>query len=127
VVNVGAVGLPFNRDRRAQYAIFELSGDLPQVEFRKVEYDLNQTVRDYGTSGFSSHGGATARLLLLELEQAAPFLVPFIEWARARGVSPLESEIGAFLDFYDPEESFRSFACRLRELQGEPQAAPEAH
>jgi predicted phosphodiesterase len=127
VVNVGAVGLPFNRDRRAQYAVFELGGDAPQVEFRQVEYDLSRTVRDYETSGFSSHGGATARLLKLELEHAAPFLVPFIEWARARGVPPLESEIGSFLDFYDPEESFRTFACRLRELQGEPRAAPEAH
>ena len=116
VVNVGAVGLPFNRDRRAQYALFELGPDETEVEFRRVEYDLDQIVRDYETSGFSSHGGATARLLRLELETAAPFLVPFIEWARAKGVAPVESELGAFREFYDPDESFRVFACRLGEL-----------
>lgn len=117
VVNVGAVGLPFNRDRRAQYALFRLGRDEAKVEFRRVEYDLDQTARDYETSGFLSHGGATARLLLLELKQAAPFLVPFIEWARAKGVAPLESEVGAFRQFYDPDESFSAFACRLKELE----------
>jgi hypothetical protein len=52
----------------------------------------------------------------MELEQAAPFLVPFIAWARARGVQPLESEVEAFQEFYDPDESFRTFSCRMREL-----------
>ena len=117
VVNVGAVGLPFNRDRRAQYALVQVDQETVEVEFRQVEYDLDSTLRDYETSGFLQHGGATARLLRLELERAAPFLVPFIEWARARRVAPLPSEVDAFLDFYDPDESFRSFACRLRDLE----------
>jgi len=125
VVNVGAVGLPFNRDRRAQYALFQLGGDEVKVEFRRVEYDLDQTIRDYETSGFLSHGGATARLLMLELEKAAPFLVPFIEWARAKGVTPLEEELGAFRQFYDPDEPFRAFACRLRELQESSRSGPK--
>jgi len=126
VVNVGAVGLPFNRDRRAQYALFQLGRDEPKVEFRRVEYDLDQTVRDYETSGFLSHGGATARLLLLELKEAAPFLVPFIEWAKAKGVAPLESEVEAFRQFYDPDESFRAFACRLKELEERSQSVKPA-
>ena len=125
VVNVGAVGLPFNRDRRAQYALFQFGSDETEVEFRRVEYDLDQTVRDYETSGFLRHGGATARLLMLELETAAPFLVPFIEWARAKGVTPLEAEVGAFRQFYDPDESFSSFACRLRELEGQSGREPK--
>ena len=119
VVNVGSVGLPFNRDRRAQYALFHIDLGVVRVEFRQVEYDLDLTLRDYETSGFLLHGGATARLLWLELKRAAPFLVPFIEWARARHVVPLASEVEAFLEFYDPDESFRSFACRLRELEQE--------
>jgi hypothetical protein len=97
--------------------LFQFGSDETEVEFRRVEYDLDQTVRDYETSGFLRHGGATARLLMLELETAAPFLVPFIEWARAKGVTPLEAEVGAFRQFYDPDESFSSFACRLRELE----------
>jgi hypothetical protein len=91
------------------------------VEFRRIDYDLEQTVSDYETSGFLHHGGATARLLLLELERATPFLVPFIEWARAKGIVPLESEVEAFREFYDPDESFRDFARRLSELRNEPQ------
>ncbi len=125
VVNVGAVGLPFNRDRRAQYALFQMGHDGVEVEFRQVAYDLDRTFSDYETSGFLSHGGATARLLLMELELAAPFLVPFIEWARARGVRPLESEVGAFREFYDPDESFRAFSCRLKELEDPSQSLPK--
>jgi len=78
VANVGSVGLPFNRDRRAQYALFHFDREEVEVEFRRM--------------------------------------VPFIAWARARGVQPLESEVEAFQEFYDPDESFRTFSCRMREL-----------
>ena len=117
VVNVGSVGLPFNRDTRAQYAILEYDGEGLSVEFRQVDYDLEAVARIYETSGFLAAGGVSARLLLLELENASPYLVPFLEWARARGIAPEELHIDDFLRFYSPEEPLRSFFDRLEELR----------
>ena len=116
VVNVGSVGLPFNRDRRAQYVVFEQDGDDLEVEFRQVEYDLDAILGVYETSGFLAEGGVTAKLLILELENAQPFLVPFLQWASTLDIQPTEKQIGVFRDFYDPDEPFRSFFERLEAL-----------
>lgn len=106
VVNVGSVGLPFNGDRRAQYAIFTRAGGAGgaadsdvrwQVEFRQVGYDLDRIFAIYESSGFLAHGGITARLLRLELEHARPLLVPFLQWTRARGVPPTDEDLEPFL------------------------------
>ncbi len=118
VINVGSVGLPFNRDRRAQYAIFEIAADGGcRVEHRQVDYDLARTLEIYERTGFARHGGITARLLRLELEQAAPFLVPFLKWAEHEELTPGPEPLEAFLGLYDPEASFR-------ELLGRTGAAP---
>jgi diadenosine tetraphosphatase ApaH/serine/threonine PP2A family protein phosphatase len=116
VVNVGSVGLPFNGDPRAQYAVFEGDGGVWEVEFRQVEYDRGKTLEIYETSGFLAAGGATARLLRLELEHAAPFLVPFLRWAEAQGVKPEPGRIAEFLEFYQPGEPMGHFFGRLAEL-----------
>ena len=115
VVNVGSVGLPFNRDRRAQYAILEADGGSWKVEFRQVEYDLERTLGAYESTGFAQHGGVTARLLILELREAAPFLVPFLKWAEFLGRPIDDSEVNRFLDLYDPDESLHDFFLGLRE------------
>jgi predicted phosphodiesterase len=104
VVNVGSVGLPFNGDRRAQYAIFTAHGAGWRVEFRQVEYDLDRIFAIYESSGFLAHGGITARLLHLELEHARPLLVPFLQWARARGVPPVDDDLDDFLRIHPPDE-----------------------
>ena len=101
VVNVGAVGLPFNRDRRAQYAIFE-KGDGWKAELRQVEYDLDEILAIYETSGFLEAGGVTAQLLRRELENARPFLVPFIEWVQARDLPPSVASLERFFSELDP-------------------------
>jgi predicted phosphodiesterase len=99
VVNVGSVGLPFNDDQRAQYAILHRdgAGDRWRAELRQVPYDLERTLAVYEASGFLAHGGITARLLRLELLHARPLLVPFLSHARARGVTPVEADIEPFL------------------------------
>ena len=122
VVNIGSVGLPFNRDTRAQYAIFQRTGsDHWEVERRRVPYALDETLAIYETSGFLAEGGATAQLLFMELEHAAPFLVPFIEWSRALGREPDETAIPDFLDFYELDQPFSLLFQRLKELQPPPQ------
>jgi diadenosine tetraphosphatase ApaH/serine/threonine PP2A family protein phosphatase len=116
VVNVGSVGLPFNGDRRAQYAIFESAGDEIRFEFRQVDYDLAAILQIYEISGFRSSGGVTAELLILELENARPYLVPFLQWTSTLGVPPIAAQLDRFVEFYDPNEPFRSFFSRLEDL-----------
>ncbi|MGD8277856.1 MAG: metallophosphoesterase family protein [Gemmatimonadota bacterium] len=116
VVNVGAVGLPFNHDRRAQYAILHVADGACDVELRRIEYPLEDTLRIYRESGFDAEGGLTARLLRMELEHAAPFLVPFTKWAEVQRRPIVEGELAEFLEFYDPTEPLRKFIERLAAL-----------
>ena len=115
VVNVGAVGLPFNRDHRAQYAILTDGGAHGwQVELRGVAYDLEEIYRIYESSGFLAEGGVTSRLLLMELEHASPILVPFLEWARHTAVEPDSAALEDFLEIFTPGQSLRDFFRDLR-------------
>ncbi len=120
VVNVGSVGLPFNGDRRAQYAMLTwVDGDC-RVDLRQVEYDLEATLSAYRTTGFLEAGGVTAQLLELELRHATPFLVPFQRWAQAVGVPPEPKRLEAFLEFFEPDEPLRDFFLRIEALSGTP-------
>lgn len=119
VVNVGSVGLPFNGDRRAQYAILERRRDGWHVERRQVPYDLEEILQVYEISGFLREGDVTARLLKLELEHAAPLLVPFLQWAETLGIPPARAAVDDFLDFHAPGESMMGFFQRLREMAAE--------
>ncbi len=114
VVNVGSVGLPFNRDRRAQYALFHYSDGEWRVELRQVEYDVERALEIHHESGFAREGGITARLLAIELQEAAPFLVPFLAWCEAAGRTPEEAAVPEFLDLYDPDVPTGEFFRRLR-------------
>jgi predicted phosphodiesterase len=116
VINVGSVGLPFNGDQRAQYAILEWDGTEWSAEFRQVEYDLEEILEIYRSSGFLDQGGATAELLVLELRHAAPFLVPFLKWVEALGLAPVPEQIPVFLDLYDPGEPVHEFFVHLDAL-----------
>ena len=44
-VNTGSVGRPKDREWRAGYVQLDVGGQAPSVEFVRVEYDLDQTVR----------------------------------------------------------------------------------
>jgi predicted phosphodiesterase len=117
VLNVGSVGLPFNGDRRAQYAILTRVAAGWEAELRRVEYDLRRTVEAYESTGFLDAGGVSAELLRLELQHATPFLVPFLRWASALEVEPTLSDIPAFLECYDPDHSTTLFLRRLKAKQ----------
>ncbi len=114
VVNVGAVGLPFNSDQRAQYAIFTAGGPYGwRVEPRRVAYDLDRVFEIYDSSGFLAAGGVTARLLRMELEHASPILVPFLEWAKMVEVEPTPAQLERFLEVFQPGQSLREFFRHL--------------
>ncbi|TDF99656.1 metallophosphoesterase family protein [Paenibacillus piri] len=45
VVNCGSVGLPFDRDNRASYAIVDIAGGDISVQLRRVSYDIEKAIR----------------------------------------------------------------------------------
>jgi predicted phosphodiesterase len=44
-VNTGSVGRPKDGDWRAGYVLLDVGGDVPSIEFVRVEYDLDEAVR----------------------------------------------------------------------------------
>ena len=120
VVNVGSVGLPFNRDPRAQYVVLHGEGDNVRVEFRQVDYDRAKTLSIYEASGFLEAGGVTSLLLSMEIRDAAPYLVPFLSWTAAEGVAQIPEAIDAFLAVYSPDRQREFF----RGLKIEPRTVP---
>ncbi|RDV39707.1 metallophosphoesterase [Bradymonadaceae bacterium TMQ3] len=113
IVNVGSVGLPFNGDWRAQYAILTGSGPSREVTLRQVEYDREGFLRHYQRSGFLTEGNITARLLYREVQAARPFLVPFLKWAELTEREPALDALDDFDAVYEPGISMLDFLKRI--------------
>jgi len=118
-VNVGSVGLPFNADTRAQYAILSQQQSGWSVEPRFVSYDRELVFAAYESSGFLEHGGATAVLLQHEVATARPFLVPFLKWAEITQRLPVMASLEPFLAYFDPSLSMADQYKRLDKLRAE--------
>lgn len=80
VMNTGAVGAPFNGDRRAHYLILKLHDGAWLPEFRRVPYDVEAAVERFAASGMLEHGGLSAEIFREEIIYARSFLVPFLMW-----------------------------------------------
>jgi hypothetical protein len=78
VMNVGAVGLPFNGDPRAQYGIVTWRDGAWHAELRAVEYSRQATMDAFATNGFFEGGGPLSRVILREVETARPHLGPWV-------------------------------------------------
>lgn len=70
VVNAGAVGLPFDGDRRASYAQLVYENNQWKASIIRIPYDYDQAENDFTESGFLEKGGPLARLMLVELQLA---------------------------------------------------------
>ncbi len=110
VVNVGSVGMPFNGDPRAQYAVFEGAGTTFDVELRQVEYDRSAIYDVYESTGFLANGNATSHLLHVELQTARPHLVPFLKWSDFNGSPATLTHVDEFMALYDAHDSMSEFA-----------------
>jgi predicted phosphodiesterase len=74
VVNCGAVGAPFDGDRRAAYAQLTWRQGQWSAEIVRLAYDWEAALRDYAATGFVPAAGALASLMQLEFQQARPHL-----------------------------------------------------
>lgn len=79
VVNVGAVGLPFDLDPRACYAQLTWQAGRWSTKIVRVDYDRVQADRDFDETGFIEEAGPIALLIRDELAQARSNL---FEWTR---------------------------------------------
>ncbi|RMH01929.1 MAG: metallophosphoesterase [Chloroflexi bacterium] len=91
VVNVGAVGAPFDQDPRASYGRFTWHPQTGwQAEIARVPYDRQQTEQDYVATGFLEEGGPLTQLMLIELRQARGLI---FRWASQYEQAVLNEEI----------------------------------
>jgi predicted phosphodiesterase len=74
VVNVGAAGLPFDADWRASYGRFEWDGAAWRIEIVRLEYDRDQLIADYKSSGYLRDAGPLSWLILAEMLHSKPQL-----------------------------------------------------
>jgi predicted phosphodiesterase len=101
VVNAGAVGLPFDGNIDASYALFSSTNGTWSPEIIRVPYDRHITARAYDTTGYRDAGGAMIPLILDELEHARPNLRKwhtYYEAAVASGKMTVPESVEAFLE-----------------------------
>lgn len=70
IVNVGAVGAPFDQDPRAAYAQMTLEDGTWKAEIVRLEYDREQAITRFDESGYLEESGDFARLILAEFREA---------------------------------------------------------
>ncbi len=101
VVNVGAVGLPFDGDPRACYVQLEwLSGEW-KPRLVRLHYDRERARSDFESSGYLDAGGPLAQLVLDELDSAESRLFPWME-------QYFERVVGGQLSVQEAVERFRA-------------------
>jgi predicted phosphodiesterase len=66
VIAVGSLGLPFDGDRRAMYTVIDAGGGGFNVEFRRLEYDVEKAVREA-----QEHGGPNGHAFATNLWSAS--------------------------------------------------------
>jgi len=90
IINPGAVGLPFDGDRRAAYAqIIEQEGER-EARIIRLDYAYSEAVKDFFRTGFIPQGGPLAELILTELRTARPLIS---RWNRRCFQAVLEGKI----------------------------------
>ena len=100
VVNVGSVGMPFDRDIRAGYAQLTWHNGEWQAKIVRVEYDRAAARRDFYESGYLDEAGALSPLVFDEFEKGCSHLFRWNENYRApvmRREISLEESVKAHL------------------------------
>lgn len=90
VVNAGSAGLPFDQDTRPSYAQLTYYKNQWRAEIKRFDYDLQQAVNDFYTTGYLEDGGALVNLVLIELQTAQSQLY---HWAIRYQEQALRGEI----------------------------------
>jgi len=90
VVNVGAVGAPFDHDPRAGYAKLILSSGYWKAEIIRLEYDRQKAITRFIDTGYLEESGDFARLIMAEFYESRS-LIP--GWYKVYEKKVMEGEI----------------------------------
>lgn len=78
LINVGAVGLPFDGDTRAAYARLTYGRQGWRARIVRVRYDLDEAVHAFRASGMIEECGAVAGIMLRELQTGQSLMFDFV-------------------------------------------------
>jgi predicted phosphodiesterase len=110
IVNAGAVGMPFDGDHRAAYALVTWSAEGWEAEVVRVPYDRQVTENAYHETGYLTGGGPMVPLIHWELRHARARLGYWhrcYESAVAAGKIGLEESVQIILN--EPVQETTSF------------------
>lgn len=103
VVNVGAVGMPFDGDYRPAYAQLTWQDNKWQVKIVRLDYDRAQTERDFFDTGFFDEAGDLVKIMLVEFRQSRAHIHM---WSRQYEEAVLSGQMSM-------AESVRSYMAKL--------------
>lgn len=112
LVNVGAVGFPFDGDRRASFGLLNWDRDRWEVEIRRVEYAVEKVLEEFERVNFYRGAGPLSHLIRRELESARPHLTPFEYLFGAplrEGKLSIQNAIGTYMEMSQTEIEERFF------------------
>jgi len=104
LINPGSVGLPLDRDPRAQFALIESvpeqveAGGWSATHYR-AQYDRRPALASYWESGMMDAGGIISNLFYWELVTAEAEIVFFYRWAYENGHNPDDDVDIAFREY----------------------------
>ncbi|MFN8440025.1 MAG: metallophosphoesterase [Caldilineaceae bacterium] len=90
VINPGSIGLPLNRDPKAQFAIMESTSESEsaggwKATFYRLDYDRRPALEAFTTSGMMAAGGVMSQLFYWQLVTADHEIIRFLRWSREHG------------------------------------------
>ncbi len=91
VLNSGSVGSPFNHDPAAQYLLLTWARQSWQAEIRRAEYDRDELLRQWHTSGYWDTGVA-AQVFAYEIETASFHFWHYLRFCKSYNVTPDDPE-----------------------------------
>lgn len=80
VFNPGAVGMPFDGDRRASYVLLDAIDGGWRPTFRRVAYDVDRVLAEFERLDYRARAGAVGRWIIEEVKQALPLGGPYMKW-----------------------------------------------
>lgn len=90
IVNVGAVGMPLDGSPEAKYVIATRQQSSWNVEFRRVAYDVDATMRAFDNSGLQEAGGVITAVFRYQMLTGQPtamrYLISLRHFAAERGL-----------------------------------------
>lgn len=81
IVNPGSVGVHFNKNRFAEYAVLTWNDRKWEVSHRQIEYDLKELEEEFLQSGLLQSNSAWSKITLQSMKEGTNKVLDFIEYA----------------------------------------------